>query len=288
MPEPPQSRTASVSLQLFTVRHALAHDRQGTFRRIHELGFRAVETAGFESELPSAAGRDELRDHGLELMANYFVGPRSRFSEYLDEQQECANDTVIVGLDPSYFTDHSAVRSAVDLVNSLAEQCASRSMRIGYHNHPWEVGRLEDGQIALAVFESGLHRDVFFEFDYYWAQVGGLRIETAQALVENRLERLHLKDGPLTTSQQGSVFGEGAFDLVAAVHAAPRSEWHVIAFDEFDGDVLEATGHDLRYLVDIGLSVADHAKGRSTTPLDSSTLTRQDQGSPSHGDGTPQ
>ena len=248
---------AHACLQLFTVRHALSRDRAGTFRRIHELGFRAIETAGFSGELPSAANRDELAGHGLEVVSNYFVGPRDRFAEHLDEQQAFGNDTVIVGLDATYFTDHPSVLRAVEVVNAFADQCASRGIRLGYHNHPWEVSVLENGQIALAVLEAGLRPEVFFEFDFYWAQVGGLPIDAARAIVEPRLERLHLKDGPLTESQQASVFGEGAFDLAAAIRAAPQARWHIIAFDEFDGDMLEAAGHDLDYLLDHGLSGAD-------------------------------
>jgi sugar phosphate isomerase/epimerase len=147
------------------------------------------------------------------------------------------------------------VLRAVEVVNAFADQCTSRGMRIGYHNHPWEVSVLDNGQVPLTILGDGLRREVFFEFDYYWAQVGGLPIEAARPLVETRLERLHLKDGPLTDSQQASVFGRGAFDLTAAIHAAPRARWHIIAFDEYDGDMLEASGEDLGYLLDNGLSV---------------------------------
>jgi sugar phosphate isomerase/epimerase len=244
-------------LQLFTVRHALARDRAGTFRRLYELGFRAIETAGFSAELPSAARRSELETHGLEVVSSYFVGPSDRFAEHLDEQQAFGNDTVIVGLDATYYTDKASVLRAVEVVNGFADQCAAKGMRLGYHNHPWEVSVLEDGQVALALLADGLRDDVFFEFDYYWAQVGGLAIQAARAIVEPRLERLHLKDGPLTDSQQASIFGEGAFDLAAAIHAAPGARWHIIAFDEFDGDMLEASGSDLGYLLDNRLSVAE-------------------------------
>jgi sugar phosphate isomerase/epimerase len=254
---PPERPGPRACLQLFTVRHALARDREGTFRRLYELGFRAVETAGFRGELPSAASRAELDGHGLDVVSSYFVGPNDRFAEHLDEQQAFGNDTVIVGLDAAYYTDEASVLEAVEVLNGFADQCASRGMRLGYHNHPWEVSVLDNGQVALAVLADGLRDHVFFEFDYYWAQVGGLGIGAARGIVEPRLERLHLKDGPLTDSQQASVFGEGAFDLAAAVHAAPRARWHIIAFDEFEGDALEASGTDLGYLLDRGLSVAD-------------------------------
>ncbi|MCU1439684.1 MAG: xylose isomerase [Rhodoglobus sp.] len=255
MHESPQPATARVALQLYTVREALAQDREGTFRRIRELGFSGIETAGFSGELPSAASADELSSYGFEVVSNYFVGESTRFPEHLDEQQAFGNDTVVLGLDASYFSDRSGVQRAIELANDLADQCSARSMRLGYHNHPWEVNRLEDGRIALDLFLAGLRADVFLQFDYYWAQVGGLSIDAARKLAEPRIERLHLKDGPLTESQVATVFGEGAFDLPAAVRAAPGAQWHIIAFDEFDGDFVEASGADLRYLVDNGLSI---------------------------------
>jgi sugar phosphate isomerase/epimerase len=256
MHETPPATPARAALALYTVRDALNRQRESTLRRLYELGFRGVETAGFSAELPSAATAEELAGFGLEVVSSYFVGSGERFAEHLDEQESSGNDTIVLGLDASYFTDRSAVMRAVDTVNDFGAQCAARSMRLGYHNHPWEVNRLENGQSALEILVAGFSSEIFLEFDFYWAQVGGLSIEEARRIAEPRIERLHLKDGPLTQTQVASVFGAGSFDIPSAISAVPRATWHVIAFDEFDGDLLEASAADLSYLVDNGLSLA--------------------------------
>jgi sugar phosphate isomerase/epimerase len=252
--------TARAALALYTVRDALTQNRAATLRRVYDLGFRAVETAGFGAELPSAASADELAQYGLGVVSSYFVGDSTRFPEHLDEQQHYGNETIVLGLDASYFKDTSGVRSAINLVNELSEQCSRRSMRLGYHNHPWEVNRLENGQSALELMVAELRPEVFLEFDFYWAEVGGLSIDEASGIARSRIERLHLKDGPLTDTQDAAVFGEGAFDIPGAIHAAADATLHVIAFDEFHGDLLETSGADLRYLQDNHLSlVGDEA-----------------------------
>jgi sugar phosphate isomerase/epimerase len=249
---PPHARAA---LQLYTVRDALRADREGTFRRIRELGYTAVETAGFGGELPSAASRAELEPYGLDVVSSYFVGPFERFGEHLDEQRRFGNDTVVLGLEESYFQDRVGVERAIALLGDLAAQSTAAGIHLGYHNHPWEVN-VVDGETAIARIDAELDPAVFLEFDFYWAQVGGLSIDAARPIVEQRLRRLHLKDGPLTDTQVAAVFGQGDFDLSAAIAAAPAAEWHIVAFDEFDGDMLEASGADLRYLLANRLSQA--------------------------------
>ena len=59
-------RRDQISLQLYTVREQTARDIPGTLRRLAEIGYTAVETAGFGGLSPQELRR-ALDDLGLRL-----------------------------------------------------------------------------------------------------------------------------------------------------------------------------------------------------------------------------
>ncbi|HEY4269366.1 MAG TPA: sugar phosphate isomerase/epimerase [Galbitalea sp.] len=243
----------AVALQLYTVRDALSDDRDRALKRIRELGFSSVEIAGGDGA-PTTLSRSELVDYDLSVVGAYFLGEPASLPVFLEEQRAVNNSTVISMHGPGSFADRDAARRAADDFNERAALVGRAGMTLGYHNHGWELAPAGDGSLAFDAFVESLDPDVFLEFDYYWAKVAGVSPEVAQAKYGDRIRRLHVKDGPLTDSPLMQVMGTGAFDVSAAVAATSGLDWLVVAFDDFDGDPLEASGQDLRYLRESGVA----------------------------------
>lgn len=237
----------TVALQLYTVRAALSEDRDTTLNRIREMGFSSVEAAGADGA-PTTLRPSELDDYDLSVMGAYFLGVPAALPAFLEEQRTIHNPTAISMYGPGSFVDPAAARSAAEDFNERAELARQAGMTLGYHNHGWELASVGDGALAFDAFVEALDPDVFLEFDYYWAKVAGVSPALARTKYGSRIRRLHVKDGPLTDSPLMEVMGTGAFDVAAAVAATPDLDWLVVAFDDFDGDPLEASGEDLRFL----------------------------------------
>ena len=74
-------RTDQIALQLYTVREEAARDFLGTLRRVAELGYRAVEFAGYGG-VPAPELRARLDEYGLRAPGAHV--PFADFAERLE------------------------------------------------------------------------------------------------------------------------------------------------------------------------------------------------------------
>ena len=83
-------------------------------------------------------------------------------------------DTVIIPyLPPPRFADADSVQALARELNELAAWTAGQGLRLGYHNHDFELSSLVGGVPALEVLADQLDDAVLLEVDTYWAAVGG-------------------------------------------------------------------------------------------------------------------
>ena len=61
--------TQPIALQLYTVRDQLAHDFEGTVRRVADIGYAGVETASFPVGVSAAAAKALFDEVGLTVCA---------------------------------------------------------------------------------------------------------------------------------------------------------------------------------------------------------------------------
>lgn len=228
-----------LSVQLFSVRDQLAADFPGTIAKLAAIGFTRVEPFGmvdFRDQLASS-----LTENGLSAPTSHQSLVDIEPSQVLDVAAELGVGTVIHPFTPSAdWTTRADVERVADLLNRTAEKAAGYGIRIGYHNHDWELRLLLDGQTSLEVLLGLVDPAVVLEVDTYWAAVGGQDVPALLGRLGDRVMALHLKDGPLTgvTADQQPL---GSGDLPAAdiLAAATAVEVPVIEFDQYGGDIFE-------------------------------------------------
>jgi sugar phosphate isomerase/epimerase len=144
-------------------------------------------------------------------------------------------------IDPMVRAEHwqnaSDIAATADALNAAAKLAAEHGVRVGYHNHWWELESRIDGRSGLEVLADALGPEVDLEVDTYWATAGG---ENAAELLKRlgaRVKALHIKDGGLNTDASGQVpAGTGQVPVNEVLAAAPDA-LRVIEFDEYDGDI---------------------------------------------------
>jgi sugar phosphate isomerase/epimerase len=251
--------TAPVAIQLYSVREAAEKDYASTIRKIAEMGYVGVETAGFPGATPEAARKlfDEL---GLEVCAAHAPMPLGDNKNAVLDQLEATRcpRLVVPWQPPAAFTSLDGLKGLADTMLEAHAVLKPKGIKLGYHNHGAEMNRI-GGRPAISIFHDLLPAEIFFEIDTYWAQVGGV---DAVALVKEfgaRAPLLHIKDGPLTKDDPMLAAGDGKMDFPAIVKASSGNvEWMIIEIDRCATNMFEAVQKSCKYLVSSGL-----ARGRS-------------------------
>jgi sugar phosphate isomerase/epimerase len=244
---------SQLSVQLYTVREALARDLPGTLRRVADLGYRNVELFGFV----------ELADQYSELLPTVGLVAPSAHAGLVGQDVavifEAAKKIGVTSvIDPAidralWTTKEDIARSATSL-NEIAKIAADHGLTIGYHNHWWETENRIGETTALEVFADQLDAGVFLEIDTYWAEVGGASAADLLRVLGERVQFIHVKDGPVTQDDQGQVaVGSGKIDVLGILAASPQA-LRVVELDGCDGDVFDALADSFAYLTANGVS----------------------------------
>jgi sugar phosphate isomerase/epimerase len=244
---------SQLSVQLYTVRDALATDLPGTLRRVADLGYQKVELFGFV----------DLADQYSELLPSVGLTAPSAHARLLDQDVatifEAATKIGVTSvidphIDRTLWTTRDDIAAAAASLNEIAKIGADHGLTIGYHNHWWETENSIDGVPALQVFADHLDAGVVLEVDTYWAEVGGFSAADLLRALGERVQLIHLKDGPVTHADEDQVaVGSGKVDILDILAAAPQA-LRVVELDGFRGDVFEALADSFTYLTAHGVS----------------------------------
>jgi sugar phosphate isomerase/epimerase len=243
--------SAARSVQLYSVRDALAADLPGTLARLREIGFAQVEPFGFVNE-PEAL-RSALQDAGLgtssghcSIVAADDTGAGSAGAVF-DAAELLGIPVVIEPAVRDVWDDADAVRRTAERLNELSQQAAARGLKVGYHNHWWEFEPLGDAT-AYDLFVGELAPEVVLEVDTYWSTVGGQDTPALLRRLGERVGFLHVKDGPLGDDRMEQVpVGTGRVPVAEILAAAPAAV-RVLEFDQYPGDLFAALAEGLRFV----------------------------------------
>jgi sugar phosphate isomerase/epimerase len=242
----------SYSIQLYTLRNAVQEDLQGTIRKVADIGFTQVEPYNFVAmakELGAA-----LKDNGLTAPSGHAPLLSQDQGEIFAAAKELGITTVI---DP--FIPADRWQSAEDIqataagLNAAARKGAEYGIRVGYHNHQWELESIIEGRTALEYFADLLDPELVLEVDTYWVAVGGQDPVEILTKLSDRVKFIHIKDGPLTTDTKAQQpAGQGKVPVLDVIAAAKSLEVGVVEFDDYAGDIFEGINESLSFLMASG------------------------------------
>jgi protein-tyrosine-phosphatase/sugar phosphate isomerase/epimerase len=236
----------ALSVQLYSVRAQVAVDLQGTLARLAETGLRRVEP--FELTGDPHALREALAVNGLSApSAHASLTDGADVDRIFDAAATVGVRTVIHPFSPpEQWSSKDGVSAVAQDLGRAHAGAARYGLRVGYHNHHWELATMPDGRTALEHFADEVGPEVVLELDTYWAAVGGQDVPALLGRLGDQVRMLHLKDGPIDTDTATQLpVGSGAMPVPEILRAAPAVELAVLEFDDYAGDVFEgiATGY---------------------------------------------
>ena len=238
-----------VGIQLYMVNNDLSKDPAGTLKKIAEIGYTEVETAGW-GKLSAAQFRDLLRDVGLRAPSAHLGFGTQDTGKLLDDAKalgaEYAVSSALLPGDSAGMENFFKIvdsLSAEDFrriaakANGIGQQANAVGLKYAYHNHNFEFRDLGDGktgyEILLQETDPSL---VKFEADCGWMKVAGKDPIDYLTRHGDRFAMLHIKDfknitNPVTTLTSllspgmltPTELGRGSIDLKPIVEAGLRA-----------------------------------------------------------------
>jgi sugar phosphate isomerase/epimerase len=245
-----QPRQWLPGLQLWTVRDLLANDPDGTLRRIADIGYREVETAGLAGVTPGAFS-EKLKHNGLaapSIHADYDSLRGDLGSVVREARTFGASFIVCPSVDAGERRTSEDWKRVCRTLARAGQAVRGDGLALAYHNHDYEFVPFADGStpfdLLLQETEPG---DIKLELDVYWAAKGGL--DPVRCLRDNagRIALVHLKD--LGANGMTVELGAGTLPLEQIIRAALAiGVKHLYVEQDDSADPMRSIDASLRFL----------------------------------------
>lgn len=233
-------------LQLYTVRSAFQPDPFGTLRRVREIGYRYVETAGLAGKTAAElkAAMDSL---GLQAVSSH-VNPDdwyTRVDAALDEVAVLGARYVVVPW--TRENERGNWPGFADKLNGWAAKAKARGLKLAYHNHEFELAGAPGArplEVLMAHTDPAL---VDFELDVHWVAVAKADPVALIRANPKRIRMLHLKDRTSDNKQRPVGSGVDNFPAILRAAAATGIAYGFVEQDDVTDAFAEITA-SRRYL----------------------------------------
>jgi sugar phosphate isomerase/epimerase len=131
--------------------------------------------------------------------------------------------------------------------NAAGVLARDHGLAFGMHNHWWEF-EPPGGDQPIRLLHEGLHPEVFWQLDVYWAQTAGADPVAVLAELGPRARSIHWKDGQCVPGEPMTAVGQGKVDVPRILRAMTGPVDWVVELDECATDPLEAARQSRVYL----------------------------------------
>lgn len=237
-----------LSIQMYTLREHIAEDLSSTLERVADIGYTQVEPYSFVARADEYA--QALAKNNLSAPTAHAPLLSSDFGEVFAAASKLGISTVIDPFIPAeHWQDAESIRATAQKLNEASRRGAEYGIKVGYHNHDWEISSKINSTTALEYFASLLDPEVVLEIDTYWVAVGGADVLQLLEALAPRVIALHIKDGPKSKNHKEQVpVGSGSMPIDQIIQAT-QGMLHVVELDDFAGDIFQAVSASRAYLV---------------------------------------
>lgn len=244
--------TTPIGVQLYSVRHELAEDFEGTIAKIANMGYEGVEFAEYfglsGQEIKTILDRHNLKCCGTHVRMDVFRD--GLFDETVAFNKELDNDTFIIRWIEDFERDsRDTFLNTIDEYNEVTEKLAQHGMRLGYHNHDYIFQKFGDDYLWDILAENTDDRFI-------------MQLDTGHAALMDKdpVELIHRHPGrtksihgkAYSTTHEEAVIGEDDLDWKGIIKASEKVggiEWYILEY-EIEGvpplEALEACINNFR------------------------------------------
>jgi sugar phosphate isomerase/epimerase len=253
-----------LGLELYSVRHLMPTDVDGTLKLVRGWGFTDVEGGPFQN-MSAAETRSLLDKHGLRMQSTLTGYERLR-----DDLPGAIADAKALGatLVGTAWIPHQGDFRQSDADTAVADfskwgpALKKEGLTFFYHVHGYEFQPSPDGTL-MDTLVTRTPDDVSFQADIFWVKRGGGDPAALLRKYAGRFKSLHLKDmakGTATGDPTGGapdeacvVFGTGQIDFPAVLKAARDTGVTYFYIEDEHPEAEKQIPQSLRYLAELSV-----------------------------------
>lgn len=261
-----------IALQLYSVRDTISKDFEGTIKRVGEMGFTAVEAAGYKDGKFYGKTPEEFRavieGAGMKVLSSHTnrgLSEAELESKDFTEALKWWDDAIVAHkaagmkyiVDPWMAVPKSLedLKTYCDYFNEIGKKCKENGISFGYHNHAHEFIKVEGQVIYDYMLENTNPEYVFFQMDVYWVVRGQNSPVDYFNKYKGRFQHLHIKDNK-ELGQSGMV----GFDAIFKNTDAAGVKHLIVEVEQYNYAPEESVKMSLDYLLACPLVKACYAK----------------------------
>lgn len=250
-----------VGLQLYTLRDLTERDFLGTIRQAAQLGYKAVEFAGFfntpAKEVKALLVELDLQAPSAHIGLNFSEDAAVRSAE-LDKQIEYAQELGLQYMVAPWAPlpeapEWDEVRKLAGMLEEAGRKITEAGMTFGYHNHAFEFQLVQNKPVMDHLLELVPARYLVAEFDLGWVHVAGYKPVDYVQKYSGRVPLVHFKD--FVEGHTDTEVGKGSVDLKSVLPIAEEAGIQYIFAEQevFPSSSLESAKISLEFFRKNGL-----------------------------------
>ncbi len=222
--------TNNIALQLYTIREETGRDMLGTLRRVANIGYRAVEFAGFGG-VSAAEIRRTLVESGVRAISAHvpFNDAETRLSDVIADLTTLGCEHAVIPVVGEEWRDVAKARQLGQILNEWGARLQDEGLRLSYHNHAFEFEPVDGSTLFAAIVESTDSSLVNLEVDLGWVEYAGVDAASVVRRLPGRVPLVHVKDMTAGPEHVDAPFSEGAiaWDPIFAACREAGVEWYI-------------------------------------------------------------
>jgi sugar phosphate isomerase/epimerase len=245
-----------LAVQLYTLREMCSADFPAALRAVADIGYKAVELAGFNG-METSRLRATLDELGLKAPASHMGinELEGNFDRAVADHLALGCEFVIVPWLPENLRDSEAAWLATaQRLETLGRRLKDKGLSFAYHNHDMEFAKF-GGRYAMDILLDATDPEfVAAEFDTFWIARGGEEPAAFMRKHAARCRLVHLKDMKKEADRGDNEVGEGCLDwtsIFATIDKCP-DPWLVVELDNPRTPATDSISISLRNLRRMG------------------------------------
>jgi len=251
-----------LAIQLYTVREAISKNLEKALEKVAALGFKDLEIYGYDGTF-FGRNRNEfqsiLNNTGLKVISSHHqtgvVGNGK--GTLLNNWEKSVEDLKFIGskyMVCSYLVPEERTtenyKKLPELLNKSAEITQQSGIQFAYHNHDFELDKLDGEQLIYDFVLDNTSPDlVKMELDLYWIKKAGFDPLDYFEKYPGRFPLWHVKDMQKDTKNFAEV-GNGTIDFKRIFEAREKAglQYWFVEQDSSEKDIFESLAMSKKYI----------------------------------------